>query len=1169
MMRRHVNPADEADREVVRADVASTVVVEAAAGTGKTTELVARIVATLTAGVDVGRIAVVTFTEKAAGEVKLRLRAELERARLAATAGEPGARALQDAVLRLEEARIGTIHAFCADLLRERPIEAGIDPAFDGLAEDEAEDLFAIAFDAWFEHAIDPPSPALRRALRRRGGEGPVAALRAAARDLARHADLDAPWTRATWDRASAVESVVDAAREVVGCLPACTSTVLHDHVAPVRELVGVADVTPGAIDDLEAAAVALARHPKLLRDVPRAGGRGVAPLLDALTALHRAVEAFTAASDAELAALLREELRGAVASYAAHKAERGALDFDDLLLRARDLLERSAPARAALQQRFDRLFVDEFQDTDAVQAAILLLLAGDDPAIADAHLVRPAPGKLFVVGDPKQSIYRFRRADLGTYFAVRDRLAASGARLVSLRSSFRAVPSIQRLVNAAFAPAMVEDREALQPGYVPLDGVGASDPVGQPAIVALPAPHPFGKRGGVTKTAVTACLPAAVAAFVAWLLHDSGWTVRDPEGDGRIPIEPRHVCLLFKNFQSFQGDVTSPYAAALDARGVPVVLVGGKKLFDREETLALVAAASAIEWPGDLLEVWSTLRGSLFAIPDELLLVWRARYGTLDPRRPPITAIPRDMEPVADALAILRGLHHGRRRRPPVETMERLLAAARAHVSLALRPAGEQALANVAAVLELARRQEKRGALSFRAFVAHLREEVARRRAPEPPILEEESEGVRMMTVHKAKGLEFPVVVLADPMPNAAPMAASRIVDPERGLYAFKIAGGAPLDVVAGSDRELARDRAESTRLAYVAATRARDLLVVPMVGDSPVFPAGGWLAPLQQAMVPAPHARPEPSPGCPAFGLDAVVRSIDVPGPSEESLTPGTYQLASGARITVWDPNVLDLGHPRPRGLRGVDLVEERADAPAVAAEGKAALAAFRVAHREAVARGAVPSEVVVTATALSHPEETASEEARVDAGDRDAADGATPGAPAQLDPVLASVDPSRVTLESVVREPGRPRGHRFGDLVHQLLAIAAAGSAAPALDAEAAVRARTLGLDEATATAGARAARIALAHPLLVAAAEAAARGECRRECPITQVLDGGRVLEGVVDLAFRQAGRWTVVDFKTDAFLDDDRKLAYARQVALYAQAITAATGEPCDGALLLV
>ena len=188
--------ADQAERTRIATDLDATLVVEAAAGTGKTTALVGRMVAALVAGrAELARIVAVTFTELAAGELKLRLRTELERARLAAPSGSPAARHLEVALEQLEEARIGTIHSFCSDLLRERPVEAGVDPLFEVAPEDVARDLFRRAFDRWFEECLRAPEEGVRRFLRRRPrDDSPREALRSAAWELNERRDFAAPW---------------------------------------------------------------------------------------------------------------------------------------------------------------------------------------------------------------------------------------------------------------------------------------------------------------------------------------------------------------------------------------------------------------------------------------------------------------------------------------------------------------------------------------------------------------------------------------------------------------------------------------------------------------------------------------------------------------------------------------------------------------------------------------------------------------------------------------------------------------------------------------------------------------------------------------------------------------------------------------------------------------
>src|SRR5579884_1715512 len=468
---------------------------------------------------------------------------------------------------------------------------------------------------------------------------------------------------------------------------------------------------------------------------------------------------------------------------------------------RARDLVRDDPAVRRELRARFTHLFVDEFQDTDPLQVELLLLLAADDPEERDWRRVRPVPGKLFLVGDPKQSIYRFRRADVDLYRAVCRQLLAAGARRVELTVSFRAVPELQEAVNAAFGPPMADGAPS-QAGYVPLRP-WRSAAAGQPALVALPVPAPYGPYGRITDRAIEASLPDAVGAFVEWLVGASGWTVTERERpEGRVPIAPRHVCLLFRRFRSGRLDVTRPYLRALESRRVPHVLVGGAAFHAREEIEALRNVLRAIERPEDELMVFATLRGPLFAFDDGTLLAFRTEVGSLYPFRRLPDDLPAPLRAVGEALGLLAELHRGRNHRPFADTIARLLDATRAHAGFAIWPTGEQALANVSRLLDLARRAERRGTTSFRAFVEWLIEEAERNEASEAPMVEESVEGVRLMTVHRAKGLEFPVVILADPTAREVPREPARWVDAARGLCALRLAGLTPPDLRAHAAR-------------------------------------------------------------------------------------------------------------------------------------------------------------------------------------------------------------------------------------------------------------------------------------------------------------------------------------------------------------------------------
>lgn len=1185
-------PAPRGDAEArrrIREDLDATLFVEAAAGTGKTTALVSRIVALLRTGrAALEGVVAVTFTEKAAGEMKLRLRAEIERAR-----GDPGLPAdertrLDAALAQLELARIGTIHSFCADLLRERPVEAGVDPLFDVVAEDESRRLLDAAFDAWFERTLADPPEGVRRVLRRRPGRaddaGPRAALRGAVECLVEHRDFDAPWRRDPFDRAAAIDRVLARLAEV-GALAARAEDAedwLAKSYAEIARFVAEVRLQEAVRgrdhDGLEAALRAFARRPhwRWRGWARRRFGEGIErpQALERRDAAKAELDDVVAACDADLAPRLREELRPVVDLYEALKRRAGRLDFLDLLIRARDLVRGNAAVRAEFQARFTHFFVDEFQDTDPLQAEILCLLAAEDPEATDWRTATPVRGRLFLVGDPKQSIYRFRRADVALYEEVKRRLVAAGAEVLQLSTSFRGLPSLQRAVNAAFAPYMQGSENGSQAAYVPLEPFRA-EVAERPGLVVLPVPRPYGDRGTPVKWRIEASFPDAAGAFVDWLVRKSGWTVEEPGRPGeRVAIQPRHVCLLFRRFQSFGEDVTRPYVRALEARRVPHVLVGGRSFHGREEVLAIRNALCAIEWPDDELRVFATLRGPFFALGDDALLAYRHRVGSLHPLRPPAPepgeTPSADEREVADALAVLRRLHAGRNRRPVAETIHRLLDAVRAHAGIAIWPTGEQALANCLRSVDLARRFERRGASSFRAFVEHLEAEAERGESQDAPVVEEGTEGVRLMTVHRAKGLEFPVVILADPTANATPAKPSRHIVPERRLWLEPLCGSVPPELQEAEAEELRRDADEAVRLAYVAATRARDLLVAPGVGDADAEDeiVSGWLAALNPALYPTRETRRTPTPhppGCPSFGDDSVYERPDRvrEGPGA-SVRPGLHRPRAGDHTVVWwDPRALELDRQEEVGLRQQRILEADEDGT-VAAAGEEAHRRWQADRKETLERASEPSLRVDAVTALLRKGSDPGVK-KLEVGGAASTKGPGPFAHEGLGARDVSIE------EVSTDRTRRPGGARFGVLVHAILAVVDLAANAAGVAATARAQARLVGASDEEMHAAAQAVIAALAHPLLRRAARCTAPGALRREVPILVRLDGGALAEGVVDLAFREdvgSPAWTVVDFKTDRELAGARG-RYETQLRLYVEAIARATGDPARGILLAV
>jgi len=1190
-MSRRVTSPDAEARHLIAAALDETLVVEAAAGTGKTTELVGRIVRILAEGrTSVDKIVAVTFTEKAAGELKLRLRERLDRERTA-IADDEARRRLDDALTKLEEAHISTIHGFCADLLRERPVEACIDPLFEVLTEPAAARLFDDAFGRWLQEQLAAPPEGVRRALRRTafgGDDGPIDRLRTAAWELTQWRDFTGDWTRVPFDRGHEIRDTVSLLHEVAELTrsPGSRNDPLSAGTEPVRRLsdeIGLqqefGDAGPPDDDGWEAGLVDLSRD-RVLANVRHGRGalykEGVlrSAVLDGVERLRSRLDRFRMDADADLAALLQRELRGATARYEDLKSAAGALDFLDLLVRARDLVRGNPLVRRGFQQRFTHIFVDEFQDTDPLQAEILLLLAADDDAETNWRQARPVPGRLFLVGDPKQSIYRFRRADVGIYREVSQQLGAQGARLLKLTTSFRSVPEIQACVNAAFAPIMTGDELTLQAPYVALSPDRAALP-DQPAVVVLPVPSPYATRY-VSGAAIEKSLPAAVGAMVDWIINQSGWKVTERSGTAPIAVTAKHVCLLFRRFVSWQTDVTRPYVEALEARGIPHVLVGGRAFHEREEVEAIRAALAAVEWPDDELSVFATLRGPLFAITDEDLLDWAYRFGrrtdkgfrrhAFHPHRVPevfVRDTPPEVEhlrPIAGALQLLKRLN---RHRNSVfadsgdarewggasGVLHELLGATRAHVGFALRIGGEQALANLLHVAELARQYELGGGISFRGFVEELRTAAETAQAAEAPILEEDSDGVRIMTVHKAKGLEFPIVILVDLTCRLSRTEAGRWINPSGNLCAIKLGGWAPTDLLLHGAEESARDRAEGERLAYVAATRARDVLIVPAIGDE-VY-EGGWLDPLMPAIYPAVASRRTPTAalGCPAFqSTDTLIWRPDGDPARTTTVAPGAYTF-DGYRAVWWDPHALALDAGSSFGLRRDDLIAKDGDADGSARR----LARYReweTARASAIAGARQPSISSRTVTQM-------------------AADRELP---------LLDLHGADIEVVDVPRVAGRPFGPRFGTLVHTTLATVPLDADESTVRRVAATQGRILlgsgeGVDEEV-YAVAEAVMAVLRHPLFTEVRAANAAGRCHRELPILWLSPDGMLIEGTVDLAFEEppgAGgerRAVVLDFKTDRELDVEGE-RYKRQLAIYCQALTALQGGTARGVLMKV
>ncbi len=1140
---------DAAARRRIREELDVDFLVEAGAGSGKTTELVNRMTALVATGTaEVDGIAAVTFTRKAAAELRERFQAHLESALRAEGEGapEPDERArLSTALEDIDRAFVGTIHAFCARLLRERPLEVGLDPGFEELPVEERAGFYRRFWEGYLERLTRDADPVLE--------ELAEAGLRTSQlyrlfTSLAENPDVAFPAEAIAPPPASEVaavrrdlEAMVRQAREL---MPEIEPERGWDSFQKkLRTAWFTLDVTGWKRrSEFFDALTLLCRTgttghkatynrwkdkplTKELEARANAFGFGDTPALRLLERWH-----------AHRYALAIRLTKRAADEFAEHRRRVGRLDFQDLLLLTARLLRRDPAARAELGRRWRRLLIDEFQDTDPLQAEIMLLLAsepaegeasaaepdadhdaepvaGSDAATADWRTAVPRPGALFVVGDPKQSIYRFRRADIQLYEFVKERFRVFGD-VVELTSNFRSRPPIGDLVNEVFDHPERFPAEATreQARFEPLRTRPSPDPAPEEGVFW------YAVRPARDVNALVAEDDAA--RLSTWIRDRVDRGERDA-GD---------FLVLTRNKRSL-----SVYARAMEAHGIPVQVAGAGVGVELELN-ELMALLECMIDPTDPVRVVAVLVGLFFGLDHQRLVDHHMAGGSFDVMQPRAEG---DAE-VRAALATLHRWWLAASREPADVFLGRVVP------ELGLLPlaaAGELGAIRAGALvysLDAVRAAALAGDASLPGALEAVRAALDAAEA-EAPLQPGRPGVVRLMNLHQAKGLEAPVVVLADPSAPPTPTPDLHVergpdgaavgwldVSEQRGTFRSGTVLARPPEWSGKQSAEERFDRAEQVRLLYVAATRARDELVVARRPDKPE--ASAW------------------SP------LDA-------------------WLVDKGTELPL-EPRA-----PRPREELRVGP-EEMAD--------RVGDAAGRV------RRMGVPSfrHVTVTEVAKAGTTEAAPlAEAPVRTG-REGFRGYSWGSAVHGALAAAAADDSEITLRAACRglliEHGRPLDdHGEPREVEELLALVRSVRASE-LWRRAAAAGRVL-VEVPFAAPGATRpperpapapnGKQASARPqrqldLFGGALDAApdekggadaSEGEADPEPgPLPAVL------EGVIDLAFREQGGWVIADYKTDVGTDPEfqnRLEAYRRQVDLYAEAWARLTGEPVKERML--
>ena len=849
---------DDTARMAAIASQERSILVEAGAGTGKTAVLAGRIAMLLARGIEPRSIAAVTFTEFASSELLIRIRSFVEQLMEGEVPTELGVvlpdglsekqkQRLQEASEHIDEITCTTIHGFCQRLISPYPVEADIDPGAAVMDPDDAKFAFEVVIEKWLREELDDGPDGLVAELAVRDPKGTIDTIHTILKHLRRHrrlavdATADIPQLATAFhdaagdfgafmddadeaDTREMAEAFGDLAKVVRARLPVSTDS---DRVVLLLTV-------PRAVLWKQNGGFRAYRKKGKWKLAARRAGRTAAEgehLNERASALFvRCCETWSALQEAVAAQILADLMRlvePALYRFREHKREVALLDFDDLIFAACDLLREHDDVRRALGKRFSHVLVDEFQDTDPLQTEIFWRLCGDPPSdgsSSDWTSFVLRPGALFLVGDPKQAIYRFRGADIAAYLRARETFedfAADG--VIPISTNFRSCPSIMHFVNNRFE--LILSRESGQPGFHALDPFQPERPDG-PAVVALDVAV-ADEEGKATAQQIRDGEADAVAEFCARLIGSNPILVSGKHG--RRPCKAGDIALLAPT-----GADLWRYEAALERRRIPVATQAGKGLYRRQEIQDLIAITRVLADPRDTLALGALLRGPLVGLTEEELLDIVCETPSTDQELDGLGRLSLNLAPEAisdsyarDILEKLKTLHRKVNSTTPHKLLSEAIDLLRVRPILLQRHRNnaERALANVDLYLSFSRRYAVKGLRAFAEAMTAAWTEESRAVEGRP---DARGEAVSLYTMHAAKGLEWPVVVPINTMTKV--MSPDKdITDRTSGFFYCPIFGVEPTGFQQAIDREKAELVREHVRLWYVATTRARELLVLP----------------------------------------------------------------------------------------------------------------------------------------------------------------------------------------------------------------------------------------------------------------------------------------------------------------------------------------------------
>lgn len=822
---------DQKQRDLIAHDFNKSFFVEAGAGSGKTQSLVYRMIGLIRYGnARIGNIVAVTFTRKAAAELRERFQIKLEDLLRSKETSDSEKKNINDALLSFEQASINTVHSFCAKLLREYPVEAGIDPDFEEVEEDEdfifAEQVWGAYIEkqgfennkiiGWMQdNGIDykwlkniylwlvgyPDVEILREELPRPDFQTAKREVKNFITSLAKELPNSEP--TGGWDELQML------ARRSLKLIDLGYLEEDRLFINLLFILNKKTKVTQNRWQD-KAKAKEYEKNTIKFQEIV------IASVLQQWREyLHKPIIDFALE---------------AVRYYEEWRRERSILNFQDLLMKTAELLRNNPEVRGYFKKNIGYLLVDEFQDTDPIQAEIIMLLTGEDNAIDNWRKAKPKPGSLFLVGDPKQSIYRFRRADIDIYNQVKNIFYEGAGEVIELTSNFRSLDHIADFTNAVFKNIFPKEDSQYQAKFASLIAVRGKSQKYNNGILANVIP----KVPGNYREQIVQDDSKVIAAWIYQSINGglkierTNEEIKAGESDD---AKPGDFMIVAK-----KKDKLSIYAHALEVLGIPYEISGGESFSNSIELKEIYKVLKAVADPKDPVVLVAALRGIFFGVSDNELYQFVKQGGKFSiftqPKEAPVI--------IKDAFKRIKYYCDTASHNAPLAALEKIIEQLGIIPFAVSEQMGASKAGNILKAIELLRGLRVDMTGNFPELVEYLSDLLNIEGIEEMSLFPGTSKVVRIMNLHRAKGLEAPVVILADPLgaikEHEPQIHVKRTSDNSVGYFIVSRPTSEfsseviamPRDWERQASEEKMYDGEEKNRLDYVAVTRAKNILVV-----------------------------------------------------------------------------------------------------------------------------------------------------------------------------------------------------------------------------------------------------------------------------------------------------------------------------------------------------